>query len=215
MNTRSNQLVHQRIVSHLLLFLLLILPVVQAEAGRPEHGLYATSSVQAPSAEGVTTTNAPSTRALTVYLPFLARIELEPIIIPPEQQLFVNEVLAATNAYRVQAGCAPLTLSPLLATSAQRHTDDMASNNFVSHTGSDGSSPWDRIRATGYTYSRAAENIAAGYTCPLQVVEAWYNSDGHRGNMLNCALTEIGIGYTHNEASLYKYYWTQDFATPR
>ncbi|PDV99260.1 hypothetical protein A9Q02_12930 [Candidatus Chloroploca asiatica] len=206
---------HQQIASRLLLLFLLILPIVQTRAGGPEHGLYTTSSVQAPSAEGMTTTNAPSTRALTVYLPFLARIELEPIVIPPEQQLFVNEVLAATNAYRAQAGCAPLTLSPLLTTSAQRHTDDMASNNFVSHTGSDGSSPWDRIRATGYTYSRAAENIAAGYTCPQQVVEAWYNSDGHRANMLNCALTEIGIGYTHNETSLYKYYWTQDFATPR
>ncbi len=194
---------------------LLILPVVQAGAGGPEHGLYATSSVQSLATEAVTITDVPLTLATTVYLPFLARIELDPIAIPPEQQLFVNEVLAATNAYRAQAGCAPLILSPLLTTSAQRHTDDMAYNNFVSHTGSDESSPWDRIRATGYTYSRAAENIAAGYTCPQQVAEAWYNSDGHRANMLNCALTEIGVGYTHNEASLYKYYWTQDFATPR
>ncbi|MBP1466659.1 CAP domain-containing protein [Candidatus Chloroploca sp. M-50] len=215
MKTRSNQPVYQRIAVRLLLLFLLILPVVQAGAGGPEHGLYATSSVQAPLAEVVTTTDATSTRAMIVYLPFVARSEPEPIVIPPEQQLFVSEVLAATNAYRAQAGCAPLTLSPLLSTSAQRHTDDMAYNNFVSHTGSDGSSPWDRIRATGYTYSRAAENVAAGHTCPQQVVEAWYSSDGHRANMLNCALTEIGIGYTHNEPSLYKYYWTQDFATPR
>ncbi|MDQ7029268.1 MAG: CAP domain-containing protein, partial [Ardenticatenia bacterium] len=79
-------------------------------------------------------------------------------------------VTASTNQYRQEAGCPPLTLSAQLTEAAQRHTDDMAYNDFSSHTGSDGSSPWDRIRDTGYEFILAGENIAAGYPTAQAVV---------------------------------------------
>jgi len=41
------------------------------------------------------------------------------------------------------------------------------------------------------------------------------NSPGHRANILNCALKEIGVGYATDSASRYGVYWTQDFGTPR
>ncbi|HSX85932.1 MAG TPA: CAP domain-containing protein, partial [Cellvibrio sp.] len=43
------------------------------------------------------------------------------------------------------------------------HSTDMATNNFFSHTGSDGSSPFDRMRREGYQFRTAGENISAGY----------------------------------------------------
>jgi uncharacterized protein YkwD len=127
-----------------------------------------------------------------------------------------REVVNLTNAERAKANCPALTISPLLVQAAQRHSDDMARHSFLSHTGSDGSSPWDRIQATGYNYSRAAENIAAGYPTPASVVSAWMNSAGHRNNILNCALTEIGVGYAYrdNDPRNFRHYWTQNFATP-
>ena len=85
--------------------------------------------------------------------------------------------------------------------------------NFFSHTGSDGSSPLDRIKRTGYSYRSAAENIAAGYRTAGDVVQGWYNSPGHRQNMLNCHLHEIGVAYA--DGGSYGRYWTQVFATPR
>ncbi len=124
-----------------------------------------------------------------------------------------QQVVDLTNQYRVAAGCAPLTVSPQLTAAAAAHSQDMATNNFFSHTGSDGSTPWQRIRRTGYSYSTAAENIAAGYRTAEQVVQGWYNSDGHRRNMLNCNLREIGVAYA--DGGSYGRYWTQVFATPR
>lgn len=40
----------------------------------------------------------------------------------------------------------------------QAHSEDMAANRFLGHTGSDGSEPWDRARAAGYASSMVAEN---------------------------------------------------------
>ncbi len=127
---------------------------------------------------------------------------------------YAAQVLMHTNAYRQQHGCPALTLNSQLSQAAQRHSDDMALNDFMSHTGSDGSSPWDRIRATGYTYRRAAENVAAGYQTPAQVVDGWYNSPGHRANMLNCELQELGVGYSRRTGTQYTHYWAQVFGTP-
>jgi uncharacterized protein YkwD len=93
----------------------------------------------------------------------------------------------------------------------------MAQNDFFSHTGSDGSSFTDRLIRAGYTFSAAAENIAAGTTTPERTVDGWMNSEGHRRNILNCELREIGVGYAYLENDTgsvnYHHYWTQDFGT--
>ncbi len=141
------------------------------------------------------------------------RVFLPMIVAPPAS--FVVQVVELTNQERANAGCPALTMDTKLGTAAQGHSDDMAANNFMSHTGSDGSSPWDRIRATGYSYSSAAENVAAGYSSPESVVNAWMGSSGHRVNILNCNLTEIGVGYAYSSSTSYGHYWTQVFATPR
>ena len=69
---------------------------------------------------------------------------------------------------------------------AQAHSQDMADRDFFSHTGSDGRSPFQRMRDAGYSYRRAAENIAAGSTSPAEVVDMWMGSPGHRANILDC-----------------------------
>ena len=129
------------------------------------------------------------------------------------------EVVVLTNQERAKAGCPALTASLQLAGAAEGHSADMAINDYFSHYGLDGRSPWDRIQETGYTYSLAAENIAAGYSTPAAVVQGWMNSHGHRANILNCSLTEIGVGYVYlaNDTGSvnYHHYWTQLFATPK
>jgi uncharacterized protein YkwD len=134
------------------------------------------------------------------------------------QGQFESEVITLTNQERSQEGCPALTFSTQLRTAAIRHSTDMAHNDFFSHTGSDGSSPWDRIQDTGYQYSTAAENAAAGYSSPQSVVDGWMNSQGHRDNILNCNLLEIGVGYYYLQNDTgeenYNHYWTQVFASP-
>ncbi len=130
---------------------------------------------------------------------------------------YVDRVLALSNIERREHGLVPLTFDSQLSSAAQRHSSHMARDDFFAHTGSDGD-PFSRIRATGYQYSSAAENIAAGQQAPEAVVTAWMNSPGHRANILNPNYTEIGIGYFYLQNDTGNVnnhsYWTQTFADP-
>lgn len=119
---------------------------------------------------------------------------------------FEQQVFDLTNQQRAQSGLAPLTLNLTLNDVAEKHSQDMATRNYFSHQGLDGSQPWDRMTAQGYNYSRAAENIAFGQPTPQDVVTAWMNSAGHRKNILDPNLKDLGVGY-------YNGYWTQNFGT--
>jgi uncharacterized protein YkwD len=123
-------------------------------------------------------------------------------------------VFTLLNQERTSRGIPALVNNNQLHNAAIRHSQDMACNNFVSHTGSDNSDPGDRITAAGYDYSTWGENVAAGYTSPSSVVDAWMDSTGHRANILNPNFTEIGIGYVYSSASDYDHYWTTDFGAP-
>ncbi len=131
---------------------------------------------------------------------------------------FVGQIVQLTNAFRQQNGLAPLTLNNRLTSAAQIHAQDMALQDFVSHTGADGSSIGDRISATGYRWSLAAENIAAGYQTAAAAVQGWIDSPGHRANLLDPQLTEIGVGYyflaNDPGQEVWNSYWTQAFGAP-
>jgi len=132
---------------------------------------------------------------------------------PPADGSFADQVVVLTNAQRTSHGCSALTVSGTLTAVALAHSQDMAAHNYFEHNSQDGRSPFDRMTAAGYAFRTAAENIAAGQRTPADVVDAWMNSAGHRANILNCALTQIGVGYATGGS--FGSYWTQDFGTPR
>lgn len=119
-----------------------------------------------------------------------------------------DEVTALTNAERAAAGCGELRTDERLREAARAHSEDMAANDYFSHTGLDGRSPFERMRDAGYA-NGAAENIAMGYRTPQAVMEGWMNSEGHRANILNCGLTAIGVGLAYDGSG--RPYWTQNF----
>lgn len=131
---------------------------------------------------------------------------------------FERRVLQLTNTFRRQNGLAPLSYNAKLAAAAETHSQNMALQDFFSHTGLDGSSPFDRMKAAGYNFSSAAENIGVGYTTPEAVVQGWINSSGHRDNLLNPNLRELGVGhyYLANDTGQvnWSHYWTQKFGSP-
>lgn len=130
---------------------------------------------------------------------------------------FINKVLDLTNQFRAQNGLGALKLNAELNAAAQNHSQDMAVNDYFSHTGKNGSQPWDRAKAVGYEAQSMGENIAAGYTTPEAVVQGWINSPGHRANLLNASYTELGVGYflLENDTGSVNYgrYWTQLFGS--
>jgi uncharacterized protein YkwD len=126
-------------------------------------------------------------------------------------------VLKFVNDERARYGLGALTLQYQLSTAATLHTVDMACKNYFSHTGSDGTSPFDRIKAQGYVYYYAGENLFAGngvYNDAGQAVRAWMNSPGHKQNILNPEFTEAGISYVFNANSTYGGYFAIVFAKP-
>jgi Ca2+-binding RTX toxin-like protein len=132
-----------------------------------------------------------------------------------ENSAFEQEVLRLTNEFRQQNNLDPLSIDQNLEKAADLHTQNMANKDFFSHTGKDGSKPWDRAKTAGYESGTIGENIAAGYTTPQSVVNGWINSPGHRANMLNPNYNEIGLGHylLQNDTGQvnYRNYWTQLF----
>lgn len=123
---------------------------------------------------------------------------------------FEQQVFQLVNQERAKQGLSPLTWNEDLANVARAHSKDMNDRKFMDHTNPDGLSPFDRMKNYGIKYTRAAENIAAGQTTPQAVMNGWMNSSGHRANILNPNLTQIGVGYYKGNGP-YKTYWTQCF----
>ena len=132
---------------------------------------------------------------------------------------FEQQVLVLVNEERANAGLQPLSFDPHLLEAAEVHSENMALQDFFNHIGADGSTPTQRMQAAGFSsQAPGAENIAAGYGTPEEVVEGWMNSPGHRANILTPEFTLSGVGYyflendTGNEDS--NHYWTQVFSAP-
>ena len=116
---------------------------------------------------------------------------------------FETEALARVNALRASgavcgaqgafAATTPLTFNNTLNQAGLKHSDDMMSVNFFSHTGSDVSSSSQRATAAGYLWRAVGENIAAGQPTVASVMTAWTNSPGHCANLMNPSFTDIGL----------------------
>jgi uncharacterized protein YkwD len=122
----------------------------------------------------------------------------------------VARVVELVNAERAKAGCSPVKLNATLTKAAQAHSADMAAHQNMSHTGSDGSDPGERITRAGYSWSTYGENVAYGYSTPEKVMAGWMSSPGHKANILKCEFKEIGVGLAQPGN-----YWTQNFGTTR
>ncbi|GAA3956677.1 hypothetical protein GCM10022278_14030 [Allohahella marinimesophila] len=135
------------------------------------------------------------------------------------------EMLRAVNAARSNArSCggthyaaqSALRWSCKLDSAATTHARDMASNNFFSHTGSDGSRMGQRMNNAGYRWSSAAENIAGGQYTVGSVMNGWLSSAGHCRNIMSSSVTEMGASLitTSPGSSGYSRYWVQNFGRP-
>lgn len=124
-------------------------------------------------------------------------------------------MVSLTNAERSQAGLAPFTASPRLMQAAQIHADQMVTLGQLAHvlSGAKYPNPVDRLTAVGYQWQAWAENVAYGQASPASALSAWMNSSGHRANILDAGLTELGTGYARDAEG--RPYYVQVFGHPR
>ena len=121
-----------------------------------------------------------------------------------------QQVFNLTNQERAALNIPLLKADNRLTQAARNHSQDMAINDFFSHTGSNGSSGGQRMSNQGYDWNTWGENIAAGYTSAQSVMNAWMNSSGHRANILRNSFCDLGVGVISNTNG--RLYWTQNFA---
>ncbi|MEV4502935.1 sigma-70 family RNA polymerase sigma factor [Streptomyces klenkii] len=103
-----------------------------------------------------------------------------------------QEVVRIVNAERAEAGCGPVRRSAELVAFAQRRTEDTAPRTPLNQW-----SAFARgIAVPGHHWSSYGVSAATGQGSASAVVTAWMNDPGQRRTVLNCAYTEIGIGFT-------------------
>ncbi len=155
--------------------------------------------------------SAPSAASVPATIP--ATLQPGPLAVVPSrilvQRLLEQRVLELTNQRRRAHGCTPLRHSVPLRRAARGHTVEMALAGVMSHQLPGEPKFSTRITRAGYTGWRlVAENVARGFSGPAAVVRAWMNSPGHRRNILNCRLRDLGVGVVLQDGQLW---WTQDF----
>jgi uncharacterized protein YkwD len=155
---------------------------------------------------------------LTLAVPLLAMIALAVALglatprqaeaLDSEEQSFLTYI----NDYRAQNGLGPLTINESLNGVARWMANDMATNNYFSHTDSLGRDPFARMDQLGYAYNTwRGENLAAGTETAPYAFQLWKDSPGHNANMLGTHYTVIGIARVFNQNSNYGWYWATEF----
>jgi uncharacterized protein YkwD len=118
------------------------------------------------------------------------------------------------NAYRKKHGLKALKLNPELTEAAKAHSSDLAKWDRISHYGSDGSNPWDRVKRTGYHARLAAENVGTGQINFNEVMRGWEESPGHNKNLLTPDAVHMGIALVQDPKTEFKSFWTLVIAAP-
>lgn len=143
------------------------------------------------------------------------QIEQEPTAPPPKTTpvsgTWEQELLNMVNEIRA-SGCRcgnknmppvdPLQLDTQLIKAAQIHADDMYSNRFFDHTGSDGSKVSDRADRVGFKWNNIGENISQGYPTVTAAFNGWKKSSGHCKNMMSSSFQFMGAAQKGS-------YWVQ------
>jgi uncharacterized protein YkwD len=125
------------------------------------------------------------------------------------------EMLARVNAARRREGLPPLAPNPLLDRISQEHAEDMLARSYIGHRTPEGLGPSERAAAEGYR-SGIGENIVEWRFSAEEAMEAWMNSPGHRRNILDPGIREMGLGVAvgggyDSAPGGYNVVWVQSF----
>jgi Cysteine-rich secretory protein family len=124
---------------------------------------------------------------------------------------FDTQLIDLINQERAKVGANPLSAPDRIDDAADAHALDMATNNNLSLSGSDGSTPNSRIKDTGYLFANVGETIAIGDDA-AQVVQTWMNDPTQRSLILNPTFQDTGVGTVLDNNG--KLFWSEVFGGP-
>jgi uncharacterized protein YkwD len=117
------------------------------------------------------------------------------------------------SAYRLESGLKSVALDERLMRAARSQALLMAQRDRMGHRVG-GPLP-RRVSAEGYEWGAAAENLGRGYDSLEAAFAGWQASAGHRKNLLNPHVTQIGVAAVRAPGSQHGTYWALILAAPR
>ncbi len=112
-----------------------------------------------------------------------------------------QQLLILTNQQRQNNNLPSLTDNGELDQAAANKAADMFAKDYWAHNAPDGTTPWVFIKAAGYNYIYAGENLARGFTSAQDVITAWMNSPEHRQNVLSPNYQNVGFAVATGKLS--------------
>ena len=120
-----------------------------------------------------------------------------------------NKILELMNKKRTEAGLQLLTMDYTLLQVSRYKSNHMIQYNYFDHTNPDGTKWIDWLKEIDYKYTVTGENIAYNNYDAVELFNQWWNSSGHRANMMNASYTKVGVGVIYGND---KYMGTQEFS---
>jgi uncharacterized protein YkwD len=134
--------------------------------------------------------------------------------VAPAESFEPAQALSIVNRYRQENGLGPLELHPKLKQAASAHAQDLADHDRISHFGSDGSDPWERVQRAGFEPKVAAENVGTGQLTFGELFREWKRSPDHNSNLLLPDATHMGVAVVRNPDTQFKTFWSLVLGAP-
>ena len=135
-----------------------------------------------------------------------------------ENAQFVSQLQKLINDERAKAGLPALVINAQLTAAAKAHAAEMLCNNYLSHTGLDGSTPESRVQKAGFTASLVRENLFALHPAyggnPQAAFNWWMSNPESKADLLNRETNAFGLAYVSSEESLLGGYFVVVSAKP-
>ncbi|MEL7048572.1 MAG: CAP domain-containing protein [Pseudomonadota bacterium] len=140
----------------------------------------------------------------------------------PDVPVVERQIIALTNEFRAEERLKPVRRNAQLDRAAIDYARLLATTDQFAHD-ADGQGPENRVTKAGYGYCQIAENLALhlnsrGFSSDNLAelaMEGWINSPGHRRNLLQPHVTEIGIAVVRAPDKHPKYISVQLLGRPQ
>lgn len=110
-----------------------------------------------------------------------------------EEQEFFNKI----NELRVKNSLPELKIDDNVENVARLKAQDLAENNYFSHTSDKYGTPFEMLTTSSVNYKTASENIAGNSTID-GAINSWMNSDSHKNNILSTDFNYTGVAVVHS-----------------
>ena len=116
-----------------------------------------------------------------------------PSTLSVEEEEFINKI----NELRVKNNLPELKIDDNVQNVARLKAQDLAENNYFSHTSAKYGTPFEMLSTSGVNYKTASENIAGNSTIE-GAINSWMNSDSHKNNILSTDFNYTGVAVVHS-----------------